>query len=153
MNFFVELTTNLLTVPGVACVLSEKFCQNPLDSFFGKQRAQGGRSDNPDAKQFCDSTVSLRVQSSFQSEPVRGNCGKRKVSAILSADQPLQKRRRNKKIECGNISLLYNNSSNLTLYYCPWTSFLVLFLVPFVLYILKSLCGAQSNVQQLHIHG
>ena len=97
VNSFVELTTILLTVPGVACVLSEKFCQDPLESFFGKQRARGGRSDNPDAKQFCDSTVSLRVQSSFQLEPVRGNCGKRKVSAILSADQPLQKRRRNKK--------------------------------------------------------
>ena len=34
-------------------ILSEKLCQDPLESFFGKQRAAGGRNDNPTVQQFC----------------------------------------------------------------------------------------------------
>ena len=91
---FIELTKILLPVPGVQYVLSEKFCQDPVESFFGKQRAQGGRNDNPNAKQFMDNTTSLRVQGSMALEPVRGNCSKRRndPSADIVDDSPLPKR-------------------------------------------------------------
>ena len=59
VHAFVELTQDLLSVPGVEYVLSERLCQEPLESFFG---AAGGRNENPTIQQFCDNTVTLRVQ-------------------------------------------------------------------------------------------
>ena len=38
VNSMVELIPFLLKVIGVKYVLTEKFCQDPLESFFGKQR-------------------------------------------------------------------------------------------------------------------
>jgi hypothetical protein len=88
----------LLSIPGVQFILTEKLCQDPLESFFGKQRAAGGRNDNPTVKQFCENTVSLRVQGSAALEPVRGNCGKRScTSNVTELSKPLPKRRRQSK--------------------------------------------------------
>ena len=90
----------LLTIPGVQFILSEKLCQDPLESFFGKQRAAGGRCDNPTVCQFCYNTVSLRLQGSAALEPVRGNCGKRPVCSnldVVELSKPLQKRPRQSK--------------------------------------------------------
>ena len=53
---FVEVTTLLFAVPGVQFLLSEKFCQDPLEAFFGKQRYKGGRNGNPSVKEFVDNT-------------------------------------------------------------------------------------------------
>ena len=47
VHSFVEATKYLLLHGGVAYVLSEKFCQDTLENYFGKQRAIGGRHDNP----------------------------------------------------------------------------------------------------------
>ena len=58
------MTTLLFAVPGVRYLLSEKFTQDPLESFFGKQRYKGGWNDNPSVKEFMDNTVSLRIQGS-----------------------------------------------------------------------------------------
>lgn len=64
-------------------------------SFFGKQRAAGGRNDNPTVQQFCHNTVSLRVQGSAALEPVHGNCRKRSISTTdIVDDTPLPKRKR-----------------------------------------------------------
>lgn len=95
---FVEVTTLLLAVPGVQFLLSEKFCQDPLEAFFGKQRYKGGRNDNPSVKEFVDNTVSLRVQGSAALEPFRGNCSrKRKSEPLHLDDNPLPKRKRSSK--------------------------------------------------------
>jgi hypothetical protein len=89
----------LFAIPGVQYVLSEKLCQDPLESFFGKQRAAGGRSDNPTVKEFCLNTVSLRVQGSAALEPLRGNCGKRPADGMTEKDlsEPIPKRARYSK--------------------------------------------------------
>lgn len=91
----------LLSVPGVEYILSERLCQDSLESFFGKQRAAGGRSDNPTVQQFCKNTVSLRVQGSAALEPVRGNCGKRPTNSsetdVTDLSTPLPKRARYSK--------------------------------------------------------
>ena len=92
---FVEMGKYLLQQPGVQFLLSERFCQDPLEAFFGHQRSKGGRSDNPTSKQFCDTTVSLRVQKSAAVDPLRGNCRKRPSSSTIAVDEePLPKRKR-----------------------------------------------------------
>ena len=52
VHSFVELTRYLRDKPGVQYFLSEKLCQDPLESFFGKQRMRGGYSDNPTVQTF-----------------------------------------------------------------------------------------------------
>ena len=49
---FVELAKSLLKADGSRFLLSERFNQDPLEAFFGKQRARGGRSDNPTVQRF-----------------------------------------------------------------------------------------------------
>ena len=61
---FTELVPKLLDIPGVSYVLSERFCQDPLESYFGKQRYRGGWNENPSVKQYLDNAASLRVQAS-----------------------------------------------------------------------------------------
>jgi len=88
-----ELIPILLSIPGVSYVLTEKFCQDPLESYFGKQRYRGGWNDNPSVKQYLENAASLRVQSSAALEPFRGNCAKRASSYVVDST-PLPKRPR-----------------------------------------------------------
>lgn len=96
VNSFVELGKKLLRTPGVKAVFSERFNQDPLESFFGKQRQRGGYRDNPTVKDFIYGTQSLRVQGALARDPKKGNCRKGrqdKLSDIID-DAPLPKRRR-----------------------------------------------------------
>lgn len=90
------MTRFLLEVEGVQFILSERFCQDPLEEFFGHQRSKGGRSDNPTVQQFIDNTVSLRVQKTTALYIKHGNCSKRPHDdkVLMVDDTPLQKRRR-----------------------------------------------------------
>lgn len=84
----------LLKQPGPKFLLSERFCQDPVEEFFGHQRAKGGHNDNPTVKQFCENTVSLRIQRSTALHLKRGNCRKRPVDHVIPVDDtPLPKRR------------------------------------------------------------
>lgn len=96
VNSFVEVTRHLLLQPGVNFILSEHFCQDPLESFFGHQRSCGGRNDNPTIQQFLKSTVSLRMQGSVALKQLaKGSYRKRPVNnSIPIDDTPLPKRRR-----------------------------------------------------------
>lgn len=88
----------LLKQQGVKFLLSERFSQDPVEAFFGQQRAKGGRNDNPTVQQFCKTTVSLRVQGSAALDPLRGNCRKRPADRIIHVDEtPLPKRKRHNK--------------------------------------------------------
>lgn len=84
----------LLKLPGAKAVLSERFNQDPLESFFGKQRSHGGHNDNPTVRDFVYNTTSLRVQGSLAKDPVRGNCRRRPRREDVIDDIPLPKRRR-----------------------------------------------------------
>ena len=78
-------------------MLTEKFCQDPLESFFGKQRMKGGSNDNPNVATFLKNTSSLRVQGSLALKPMRGNCRRGKENNIqnIEVDEtPLPKRKR-----------------------------------------------------------
>lgn len=97
MHSFVELARYLLNYPGVHYLLSEKLCQDPLESFFGKQRMRGGHCDNPTVDSFLYGTSSLRVQGSVAVKPVRGNCKRGRSQSLDKVpidDTPLPKRRR-----------------------------------------------------------
>ena len=101
VHSFVELTRYLLGLPGVNYFLSEKLCQDPLESFFGKQRMRGGYCDNPTVQAFLKGTVSLRVQGSMALQPLRGNSRREKENTeplIYDDALPLSKRPRSQKL-------------------------------------------------------
>ncbi|XP_070567945.1 uncharacterized protein [Ptychodera flava] len=60
----VDLSRYLLGRPGVHCVLSEKFNQDPLESYFGNQRQMRGGNEAPSVLQFCQNANALRLKSS-----------------------------------------------------------------------------------------
>ena len=102
---FVEITKYLLSQPKDSdqklYVLSERISQDPLENYFGKQRARGGRNENPNLQQCLHNAAALRVQKSMALEPVRGNCSRKRR---LFGDEepkidntPLPKRRRTQK--------------------------------------------------------
>ena len=93
MESFLEVASFLLQQPGVKFLYSERFNQDPLEAFFGQQRARGGRNNNPTVNQFCDTTVSLRIQGSAALDPIRGNTKKRTTDIIVD-ETPIPKRKR-----------------------------------------------------------
>ena len=102
---FTELSRSLLSKPGVQYLFSERFTQDPLESFFGPQRSSGGWSDNPSVQQFLDGTVSLRVQGSMALKQIRGKCRKDPYKKIRQlTTHPYQTSRRKK----GNPSVSKN---------------------------------------------
>ena len=70
---FVEMGRYLLNFPGVKFLLSERFTQDPLESFFGQQRQRGGGSDNPNVLQFIYTTSSIRAHNTGNRQRIHGN--------------------------------------------------------------------------------
>ena len=66
-------------------LLSERFSQDLLENYFGKQRARRGRNENPTMKQCLVNTAALRVQGSTALDPVRGNCRRKRHMEIDEA--------------------------------------------------------------------
>ena len=92
-----ELTKYLLTKSKKGTYfLSEKLNQDPLENYFGQQRARGGRNENPTVQQSLHNAVAIRVQKSMVLDPVRGNCGRKRrlFQTETIDDTPWQKRRR-----------------------------------------------------------
>ena len=76
-------------------ILSERFNQDPLEAFFGKQRARGGRSDNPSIQRFIENSQAIRVGRSL----ALGGSSNIKLQSnknfdIRELSQPLRKRRK-----------------------------------------------------------
>lgn len=55
------LGKEMLSLPGVHFLLSEKFNQDPLEQYFSKQRGMGGFCDNPTVRQFQHNALRLQV--------------------------------------------------------------------------------------------
>ncbi|XP_034315553.2 uncharacterized protein [Magallana gigas] len=64
VNAFVESTKYLLR-QGVTYILSQVFCQDPLEEHFGRHRGLGARHDNPTVHQFSYQENQLRLQRSL----------------------------------------------------------------------------------------
>lgn len=95
----------LLSMEPGSFVLSERFSQDPIENYFGKQRARGGRNENPTVQQALHNAAALRVQKSMALNPIRGNCrGKRLAYSdeVKMTDPeintPLPKRKRKCKV-------------------------------------------------------
>ena len=96
-------------------ILSERFCQDPLEAYFGKQRYKGGQNDNPSAKEYLDNAVvTLRVQASHALDPVRENSSRKRKNtteerSILDGDAlPKRKRCAKRKLSFFNTLSRYH---------------------------------------------
>ncbi len=63
-------------------LLSEKISQDPIENYFGKQRARGGRNENPTLQQCVHNAAALRIQKSLALEPLRGNCRRKRLTLM-----------------------------------------------------------------------
>lgn len=89
--------TKFLLNEGVQYVLTERFCQDPLEEYFGNQRKLGRRNDNPDLKQFGYNNNTIRVQRAVSCQS--GNTHGRKDrdrSWVNVSDDPVPKKKKNK---------------------------------------------------------
>lgn len=79
---------------GVRYILSERFFQDDLENYFGRQRAIGSRRDNPSVRDvgYNDNTI----KSQFSVRPIAGNvCASGSSKFNLIDDSPLPKRKKN----------------------------------------------------------
>lgn len=60
VHSFIALSKTLFD-EGVSFILSEKFCQDPLEEYFVKQRMRLGCNDNPTLEQYNFNTLALNV--------------------------------------------------------------------------------------------
>lgn len=67
-------STKFLLQEGMEYVLTERFCQDPAEELFGKQRQLGRRSDNPDTSQFGYNNNTIRIERSISCLTVACNC-------------------------------------------------------------------------------
>nr|XP_006814578.1 PREDICTED: uncharacterized protein LOC102809400 [Saccoglossus kowalevskii] len=93
VNSFVDVTKYLLSQPGVVFILSEKFNQDPLESYFGNQRQMKGGNEAPSVLQFGYCANALRMKTSNLLR-VRGSNVRGPVADAEVDHTPLPKRRR-----------------------------------------------------------
>ena len=88
--------TKFLLSEGMEFVLTERFCQDPVEEYFGNQRKFGRRCDNPDLRTFGynDNTIRIQKNISCQSGNTRGRYDKRKSWIEITHDK-LPKRKPN----------------------------------------------------------
>ena len=87
--------TKFLLQEGMEFVLTERFCQDPVEEYFGNQRKLGRRSDNPDIRQFGYNANTIRIQRSVscQSGNTRGRKDKRREwEQVTDAKLPCRKK-------------------------------------------------------------
>jgi len=87
--------TKFLLQEGMEYVLTERFCQDPIEEYFGSQRKIGRRNDNPDIRMFGynDNTIRIQRSVSCQSGNTRGRKDKSKAWVNVTND-PLPKRKK-----------------------------------------------------------
>ena len=60
-------------------LLSGHLNQDPIENYFGQQRARGGFSENPSVQQVLDNSMSIKQQGSLALMPVRGNSSRKRL--------------------------------------------------------------------------
>ncbi|KAL8607253.1 hypothetical protein ACOMHN_047584 [Nucella lapillus] len=88
--------THYLLDNGVKSVLSNRFCQDPLEAHFGRHRCLSSRSENPNIHTFGQQENKLRIQRdvAMKLQP-KGNVEKRKRQDIpvTISNSPMKKRK------------------------------------------------------------
>ena len=62
--------TKFLLQEGMEFVLTERFCQDPVEEYFGNQRKLGRRSDNPDSTNLGTTPIPSESRGQFRSRVV-----------------------------------------------------------------------------------
>ena len=90
---YIKVTKFLLS-EGMEYVLTERFCQDPVEEHFGEQRKLGRRSDNPDMKTFGynENTIRIKRMVSHSSGNTRGRFDKKRAWEEVTND-PIPKRK------------------------------------------------------------
>ena len=93
--------TKFLLSEGFEFVLTERFCQDDVEEYFGFQRAQGRRSDNPTAAEFGYNDLRIATLRDIAPQSVQGNVsgrhsGSRRKWCDVN-DEPLPKKNTSKK--------------------------------------------------------
>ena len=91
VNLIIEAVQFLLQHQ-VKYVLTERFCQDPLENYFGRQRSLGARKDNPSLRDFGYNDNSIRNQKVFK--PITGNV--QGNANIEISNEPIPCRKKNK---------------------------------------------------------
>ena len=80
-------------------ILTERFCQDTLEEYFGNQRKLGRRSDNPDIRLFGYNDNAIRIQRSIscQSGNTRGRKDKSKAWVNVTDDPVPRKKSKEKE--------------------------------------------------------
>ena len=96
MRSLIQVTKFLLS-EGFEFVLTERFCQDDLEEYFGYQQAQGRRSANPTAAEFGYNDLRISVLRDIAPSSVQGNVSGRhsgKSQKWFSvSEEPCQKRK------------------------------------------------------------
>ena len=79
----------------VKYVLTERFCQDPLENYFGRQRSMGRRRDNPNLRTFGYQDNTLRTSKTYR--PIAGNSRKDEQQNFEINSEPLLSRQSNKR--------------------------------------------------------
>ena len=87
------MTKSLLSHRGAKYILTERFNQDTVEIFFGKQRARGHRNDNPSVSQFMDNTQAIIIQKSLAIGGSKSISQKRSTPDLSPLCRPLPKRR------------------------------------------------------------
>ena len=90
---FLEVGPLLLADKNMKFILTERFTQDSLESFFGDQRSRGHRNTNPTIQQYSINTNILRVSGGL-SQQERGNTRGRKKDSTDPVETPLSLRKR-----------------------------------------------------------
>ena len=93
---FLEVGPILLEDQSVQFLLTERFSQDAVESYFGDQRSRGHRNTNPNIQQFSITANILRVSTGL-SRKERGNVRGRKRDATTTSTLTLRKRVQKRK--------------------------------------------------------
>ena len=93
VNSIIESVQFLLNNGVNGYVLTERFCQDPLENYFGRQRAMGSRKDNPSLRDIGYHDNTIRNQKVFR--PIAaGNVGDQAMVEISNEPLPCRKKPR-----------------------------------------------------------
>lgn len=81
----------------VRYVLTERFCQDPLENYFGRQRSMGRRRDNPNLRTFGYQDNTIRTSKQFR--PISGNSRKDEEQNFEINNEPVLSRKNKRKSE------------------------------------------------------
>ena len=95
VNSIVECVKFLLHNRICGYVLTEKFCQDLLENYFGRQRSMGARKDNPSVRDVGYNDNTIRNQKVFR--PIAGNVGGADKAVVEINNEPLPARKKMKK--------------------------------------------------------